>query len=315
MPDRQCYCLQNPPELLGEVACMDQRKEVPQDQGRLAAYRTLYTYLFGKTMTASMQDKILKNLQSFKFDAECSGFTFKTYVNKHVEQHNLHHELTEHGVDDLSEHMKILYFKNGITDPRFASVHSAILVDRKRYLTFDKVRDVYLTHSRAIATANDAAVARDRRSVSSVNGRGRGRQQDRGRGSRSDNRGGRGSGKSHQDGIPSQVEIDRCTHIEAKHYPWTEYKKFSASEKQRLFQLTHKDLTPGTGPCCDCRGGGRSVALTMTDGSSSNPKRSASSAKMDMSDDDKSLFPDSDADWDASDDRRKSNQANTHQSL
>ena len=34
------------------------------------AYRTLYTYFFGKMMTASMQDKILKNLQSYKFDAE-----------------------------------------------------------------------------------------------------------------------------------------------------------------------------------------------------------------------------------------------------
>jgi len=279
------------------------------------AYRTLYTYFFGKTMTASMQDKILKNLQSFKFDTERRGFTFETYVNKHIEQHNLHHELTEHGVDDLSEHMKILYFKNGITDPRFASVHSTILVDRERFLTFDKVKDVYLTHSHAIATTIDAAVARDRCGVSSVNGRGQGRQQYRRRGSRSDNRGGRGSGKSRQDGIPSQVEIDRCTHIEAKHYPWAEYKNFSAAKRQRLFQLTHKDVTPGTEPCRDRRGGGRSVASTMTDGSSSNRKRSASSAKMDMSDDDKSLFPDSDADGDAPDDRHKSNQANTRQSL
>ncbi len=156
------------------------------------------------------------------------------------------------------------------------------MVDCERYLTFDKVKDVFLTHSHAIATTNDAAAAWDRRGVSSVSGRGRGR----GRGSRSNNKRGRGTGRSRLDSIPSQVEIDRCTHIEARHYPWSEYSKFTASEKEKHFQLTHKDVTPGTGPCRDRRNNSRSVASTMTDGSSLNRKRSASSAKMDMSDND-----------------------------
>jgi hypothetical protein len=52
----------------------------------------------------------------------------------------------------------------------------------------------------------------------------------------------------------------------------------------------------------------------MTDGSSSGRKRSASAAKMDVSDDDKSLFNDSDDDRDAPADRRKSNRANARQS-
>jgi len=52
----------------------------------------------------------------------------------------------------------------------------------------------------------------------------------------------------------------------------------------------------------------------MTDGSSSGRKRSASAAKMDVSDDDKSLFDDSDDDGDAPADRRKSNRANARQS-
>ncbi len=60
------------------------KKYLKTKDGR-QAYRTLYTYFFGKTMTASMQDKILKNLQSFKFDTERRGFTFETYVNKHIE--------------------------------------------------------------------------------------------------------------------------------------------------------------------------------------------------------------------------------------
>ena len=122
-------------------------------------------------MTASAQDRIIKNLQNYRFDAERRGFTFETYVNKHVEQHNLHQNLTEHGVDPLAEQMKILYFREGIRDPRFDSVHSAILVDRDRFLTFDSVKEVFLTHSRTISKATDAAAARDRRGVSSVQGR------------------------------------------------------------------------------------------------------------------------------------------------
>jgi hypothetical protein len=275
------------------------------------AYRTLYDYFFGKTMTASMQDRIEMNLSSYKFEGDRRGFTFETYVNKHVEQHNLHQELTEYGVAPLAEHMKILHFTKGITDPRFASVSSAILVDRDRFLTFDKVKDVYLTHSRTLASRNDAPAARERRGVSSVSGRGRGR----GRGTRNEKKSGRGTGKSRLDGIPSQVEIDRCTHIEARHYPYPEYSKFTAAEKQKHFQLMHKGVTPGTGPCRDRRHDGRSIASTGTDGSSSNRKRSASSAKMDLSDDDsKPLFPDSDTDGDAQSDRRKSNRANTRQS-
>jgi hypothetical protein len=90
-------------------------------------------------MTASMQDRIQKNIQTYKFDAESRGFTFETYVNKHVDQHNLHNGLTEHGVDPLSEQLKILYFRDGIKDPRFAAVTSAILVDRDRFQTFDSV--------------------------------------------------------------------------------------------------------------------------------------------------------------------------------
>jgi hypothetical protein len=120
---------------------------------------------------------------------------------------------------------------------------------------FDKVKDVYLTHSRAIAMTNDAAAARDRRGVSSVSGRGRGQ----GRGSRSDNKRGRGTGRSRWDGIPSQVEIDRCTHIEASHYPWSEYSKFTATEKQKHFQLTNKHVTPGTGPYHDRLNDSRSL--------------------------------------------------------
>ena len=122
-------------------------------------------------MTASIQDKIVTNLQSYRFEGDHRGFTFENYVNKHVEQHNLHQELTNYGVAPIPEHMKILHFLKGITDPRFASVSSAILVDRDRFLTFDKVKDVYLTHSCTLASRNDAAA---RRGVSSVSAGGRG---------------------------------------------------------------------------------------------------------------------------------------------
>jgi hypothetical protein len=287
------------------------KKYLKTRNGR-AAYRELYNYFFGKTMTASSQDRIIKNLQTYRFDAERRGFTFETFVNKHVEQHNLHQELTDHGVDPLPEQMKILYFKEGIKDPRFDSVHSAILVDRERFTTFDSVKEVFLTHSRNISKTSDAAAARDRRGVSSVHGRSGGRTNDRaGHGPRTDSRRGRGTGKSRLDGIPSQIEIDRCTHIEARHYPWSQYSKFTPAEKQKHFQLMHKDTKPGTGPCRDRRQGDRSVASTMTDGSSSNRKRSASTMRMDTDDNDKSLF--SDSDDGASKDRHKTNRANARQ--
>jgi hypothetical protein len=161
---------------------------------------------------------------------------------------------------------------------------------------------VYLTHSRAIAPPSDSG-------VSSV-GRG-----GRGRGSHSASTSGRGTGRSRSDGVPTQIEIDRCTHIKGKYYPSREYNKFSAAEKARHFQLTHPGQQLGTGPCRDTRNDQRSVASTMTDSSSTNRKRSASSAKMDISDNDnKPLFPDSDNDEDDKTDRRKSNRANTRQS-
>ena len=233
----------------GKSPAWTNAKKLLKTKNGRQAYRTLYTHFFGKTMTASVQDKIIKNPQTYRFDGERRGFTFETYVNKHVEQHNLHQELTEHGIDPLAEHMKILYFRDGIKDQRFESVHSAILVDRDRFLTFDSVKEVFLTHSRTISKTTDAAAARDRRGVSSVNGHGGGRSKDRtGRGSRNDDKRGRGSGKSRMEAVPSQVEVDRQTHIEAKHYPWSEYKHFTPAERQKHFQLTHKDQTPGTGP-------------------------------------------------------------------
>ncbi len=119
-----------------------------------------------------------------------------------------------------------------------------------------------MTHSRTLASRNDAAAARERHGVSSVSAGGRGCG--RGRGSRNENKSGRGTGRTHLDGIPSQVEIDRCTHIEAKHYPYSKYSKFTAVEKQKHFQLMHKGVTPGTGPCRDHRHDGRSVASTAS---------------------------------------------------
>ena len=200
------------------LAWTNAKKYLKTKDGR-QAYRTLYNYFFGKTMTASMQDKIVMNLQSYRFEGDRRGFTFETYVNKHVEQHNLRQELADYGVAPIPEHMKILHFTKGITDTRFTSVSSAILVDRDWYLMFDKVKDVYLTHSRTLSSRNDVAAARERRGVSSVAAGGR--RRGRGRGFWPDNKPRRGIGRSRLDGIPSQVEIDRCTHIKVKHYPYS----------------------------------------------------------------------------------------------
>ena len=95
-------------------------------------------------------------------------------------------------------------------------------------------------------------------------------------------------------GIPSQIKVDHCTLIAARHYPRSEYKRFTAAERQKHWLLMNPGKTPGTGPPRNCHaisGGGRSIALTITGGSTSGQKRSAKDADLhDESDDDASLF-------------------------
>ena len=92
-------------------------------------------------------------------------------------------------------------------------------------------------------------------------------------------------------------------------YTAKEYAKLSAAEKQYLYQIRkEKTIDPRA------KGGNRSVSLTLTDNSSSRKRSVADSAlKDDTSDENGSLFPDSNGDMTDTDKRAK-NCANARQS-
>jgi hypothetical protein len=71
-------------------------------------------------MVSSAMSTILKNLGEYPYEEDRKNFTFKTYDIKHVEQHNLHNELSDYGVQPLAEDLKIHYFQEGNVDPSFA---------------------------------------------------------------------------------------------------------------------------------------------------------------------------------------------------
>ncbi len=92
---------------------------------------------------------VLASLDSFKYEECRKNFTFETYVLKHIEQHNLHNELVEHGADPINESMKIHYFQTGIVTTAFDSVKNAILSDPDKFQTFDCVKDMFMNFHRS----------------------------------------------------------------------------------------------------------------------------------------------------------------------
>ena len=66
-----------------------------------------------------------------------------------MDQHNCHAALAKWNVKPFEETMKIYYFKNGITDPTFASIRSTIIVDRTKFQEFDAVMCLYVNYKRS----------------------------------------------------------------------------------------------------------------------------------------------------------------------
>jgi hypothetical protein len=212
-------------------------------------------------------------------------------------------------MDELAEFgpkpLKIQWFQAGIECDLFTPVRAAILTDRQRFSTFDSVKDAYVDFARQqIKHANSS---RDRRSVSSVNGRGGGQSSTRqGRGRPRGPRG-RNNQSDREAGIPTQIEVDKCTHIQKKKYPWHEYKNFTATEKQKVYQLQYPDAKPGaTGPSHAHRGrGGSSTVSAMTGSTETNTSKKRKTKEGDDDDD----AHDDDGDQDT----KSANRANVRQ--
>ena len=212
----------------------------------------------------------MTKLQTFRYDGDRRGFSFDKYVALHVGAHNDHDDLGAYDIAPLEESLKILWFQNGITDKSFEAVRAAICANPAQFTTFTAVQEAYVNFKlQQKATEPPRA-----RQVASIRGGRRDSAPRTGYGGR-----GRGGGDRKKN-IPSQKEVDACTHIVDKDYPTAEYLAFTPAEKQRLFQLRHPDVTPGTSPTRRDRSrarGGRPASVAST--SSSGTKRQAEDSR------------------------------------
>ncbi|MBM3917828.1 MAG: hypothetical protein FJ349_09525 [Sphingomonadales bacterium] len=272
-----------------------------QTDGR-AAYRALYRYFFGTNSVQTQTKSVLSNLSSFKYDECRKNFTFETYVLKHIEQHNLHNELVEHGADPLNEDMKIHYFQSGITNRDFDSVKNAVLATPENFQTFDRVKDQFMSFHRNRPTSDGPVRTR---AIASIRGRG--------------GRGPRHPYPRRDGGVPPQIAVDRCTHIQDRTYTKAEYDKLSAAEKQRLYQIRKEKNTRNDSSGRPRSRDNRSISSAMTDQSSSRktdqstPRKRSATEDSDSynTDDNASLF--GNTDQDIKTDKRAKNRANARQ--
>jgi hypothetical protein len=112
------------------------------------AFRTLHAQLLGGPKAIASGAAILGQLQALKYEGDRRNFTFDKYVQLHMQQHNLHADLADYGIASLSENLKILWFKEGITDKSFEVVKMNVVASPERYATFQAVQEAYSTFHR-----------------------------------------------------------------------------------------------------------------------------------------------------------------------
>jgi hypothetical protein len=228
----------------------------------------LHAQLLGGPKAIASGAAILAQLQALRYEGDRRNYNFDKYVQLHMQQHNLHADLADYGVAPLSENLKVLWFKEGITDKSFDVVKMNVIASPERYATFQAVQEAYSTfHRQRCLTEGPRA-----RQVSAIRGTGRRPNNPRSRS--------RGDGDRRGRGVFSKAELDAC-HVVDKDYTDDEYKKLTAVQKQKLWVMRNKDKEPGTGPVR--RLTTRSVAAAST--SSSSKKRDRSTKDMsDISD-------------------------------
>ena len=96
----------------------------------------------------------MTKIQTFKYKGDKAHFTLNKYVQLHVEQHNLHKDLEEYGVDPLSKDLKILWFEQGIKTSALDAIKGSILANKANFTTFQYVQDAYVDYYRKIAVTN-----------------------------------------------------------------------------------------------------------------------------------------------------------------
>ena len=270
--------------LWGKTSAWTHVKSYDKTQNGRQVYRALHNLFFGGNKVRSMGTAVHNTLNSLSYTGDTKNYNFDKYVTEHVKQHNIASSLEEFGGTPLDEARKIDMFITGIRCSDFDATKNSINANPQRFTDFDSVKDHFIEFRR-LQSANKPAAAS--RSVSSTTSAGRGRGGGRGRGAgRGDgNSGGRGSGKkfgsesARKSGLPDQADVDRQTHITKRYYPPDEYATLTKAEKQRLWQLNNPGKRPGSDDT-----NAKRVRISATESTSMGAE----------SDDNASLFPDTD---------------------
>ena len=209
------------------------------------AFRTLHLQLLGGHRVVTTGDAIVLKIQGLVYDGDRRHFTFDKYVQLHIDQHNLHNDLSEYGVAPLAENMKILWFQQGIKDKSMEPIKATIVAqtsspDNTTYTTFQAVQESYTAFYRQQTGSNTPRT----RQVSSVRGGG-GRGGGRSATGRSTQ--GRGPSRPRSEGVYTQAELDACR-VDNKKYSGEEYKRLTPLQKQKLWLVRNPGKTPGQGP-------------------------------------------------------------------
>jgi len=117
----------------------------------------LHAALLGGDRITSTGSAIVAKLQTFSYDGDRKNFNFDKYVTLHVEQHNIHADLTEYGVTPLDESFKILWlwFQNGIKCSALDAVKASINTNKALFTRFDSVEDAYVDFKRTLTPISD----------------------------------------------------------------------------------------------------------------------------------------------------------------
>ncbi len=112
------------------------------------AFQTLHAQLLSGPKAIASGAAILAQLQALRYEGDRRNFTFDTYIQLHMQQHNLHADLADYGIAPLSKNLKILWFKEGITDRSFDVVKMNVIASPEQYATFQAVQEAYSTFHR-----------------------------------------------------------------------------------------------------------------------------------------------------------------------
>ena len=238
-------------QILGKLTVWENAKGATRAKDGRKAFMKIYNALFGANVIFHRHEANNQAIASLTYDGHRRNFTFDDYVNRHLVCHNTKATLAEHAqragkeIHPFSEHDKVGHLLRGIKAGQLETSQNTILSNDALRNSFDgavrQFRDFMQSTSNTMGS-------RENRNISAVGGRGGrggGRSTDRGGGRGGGGRVGRGG---HSKPAPwTQAGVDRCTHLTESRYPQDQYARFSADERQKVFQ-NRQGRPPNAGP-------------------------------------------------------------------